>query len=173
MATSTTETSINNMIELYRNAHGRKGRDMDSIAWAYYVEYTLYAEILNAFLNCEEMSEQEIEARIRSNIDKSFDHCVTALRFYAFLLNLCSLGYLERREENVMYYKITEIGYNALRQQTFTNIALSALSNIMANASNETTIELNKRIKKLTIIMAVITGLGVIIAAIQLTLQIL
>ena len=170
-----TSASVNNIIDLYRNAHGRKGLNIDTMAWNYYVEYTIYAEILNAFSGRDVLTEKEIQEKVRSNIDKSFDRCVSALQYYSYMLKLCMFGCLERiiEDEQFIQFKITEKGHDALRQQTFASMALAALSNVMATVSNDTTIELNKRIKSLTIIMAVITGLGVLIAATQLILQIL
>lgn len=173
MATNTS-ASVNNMIDLYRNAHGRKGTNIDTMAWEYYVEYTIYAEILKSFGGRDVLTEKEIQEKVRSNIDKSFDRCVSVLQYYSYMLKLCMFGCLERIEDDeFILFKITERGQDALRQQTFASMALAALSNVMAAVSNDTTIELNKRIKSLTIIMAVITGLGVLIAATQLILQIL
>lgn len=169
-----TSASVNNMIDLYRNAHGRKGTSIDTMAWEYYVEYTIYTEILKAFGGSDVLTEKEIQEKIRSNIDKSFDRCVSVLQIYSYMLKLCMFGCLERIEDDqFIQFKITEKGHDALRQQTFASMALAALSNVMATVSNDTTIELNKRIKSLTIIMAVITGFGVLIAATQLILQIL
>lgn len=159
-------------VDYYKGTNGEKGVNIDTIAWTHYLDYTIYAEILNAFWGRETLSYADLNKYVFSRIDELCYNRLTIHQYYLYLQKLCWLGYIEKNddasiEEEKIQYRLTKSGREALQQQVFANIAQSALTNIQANIANAKTIELNKSIRLLTIIAVLIASVGFIFSIVQ------
>lgn len=124
------------------------GRSKEEIAYAYYVDTMLMAAILESFtLSTGEQEYKDINKFVFNYTDKAFMWDMPITTYFRCLARLCSLGLLELTKEDNYNpsFKITVEGILALREQTYANLAQTALFNLKTQQLNDKTLELSKR----------------------------
>ena len=124
------------------------GRSKEEIAYAYYVDTMLMAAILESFtLSTGEQEYKDINKFVFNNTDKAFMWDMPITTYFRCLARLRSMGLLELTKEDKYNpsFKITDEGILALQEQTYANLAQTALFNLKTQQLNDQTIELSKR----------------------------
>lgn len=149
------------------------GRSKDEIARGYYVETMLMAAVLESFVTSPVQEYKDISKFVFNYTDKVFIWDIPVTDYYKSLVKLCVLGLLDLSKEDKYNptFTITEEGYDALRQQTYANLAQTALFNIKTQQLNdkavdlsEQTVKLNKRMLTVAIASAVVAMISVFVA---------
>ena len=124
------------------------GRSKEEIAYAYYVDTMLMAAILESFtLSTGEQEYKDINKFVFNYTDKAFMWDMPITTYFRCLARLRSMGLLELTKEDKYNpsFKITDEGILALQEQTYANLAQTALFNLKTQQLNDQTIELSKR----------------------------
>ena len=124
------------------------GRSKEEIAYAYYVDTMLMAAILESFtLSTGEQEYKDINKFVFNYTDKAFIWDMPITTYFRCLARLRSMGLLELTKEDKYNpsFKITDEGILALQEQTYANLAQTALFNLKTQQLNDQTIELSKR----------------------------
>lgn len=124
------------------------GRSKEEIAYAYYVDTMLMAAILESFtLSTVEQEYKDINKFVFNYTDKAFMWDMPITTYFRCLARLRSMGLLELTKEDKYNpsFKITDEGILALQEQTYANLAQTALFNLKTQQLNDQTIELSKR----------------------------
>ena len=132
---------------LMNGVTAESGRSKEEIAYAYYVDTMLMAAILESFtLSTGEQEYKDINKFVFNYTDKAFMWDMPITTYFRCLARLCSLGLLELTKEDKYNpsFKITLEGILALREQTYANLAQTALFNLKTQQLNDQTIELSK-----------------------------
>lgn len=134
------------------------GRSKEEIAHSYYVETMMMAAILESFTTASEQEYKDISKFTFNYTDKAFMWDVPITDYYRCIAKLCTLELLEMTKEDKYNptFAITKEGYDALRQQTYANLAQSALFNLKTQQLNDETIELSKRSVKQNWMMLIV-----------------
>ena len=149
------------------------GRSREEITQGYYVETMLMAAILESFVMSPEQELKDISKFVFNYTDKAFIWDVPVTEFFKCLSKSCAIGLLDVTKEDKYNpsFAITDDGYIALRQQTYANLAQSALFNLKTQQLNdkavelsEQTVKLNKRMLVVAIASAVAAVVGVCVA---------
>ena len=154
--------------DYYRGPNGEMGMAMEKIAYSYYIDYSILAAILNAFWCKQTLTYADISKQVFAITDEEFRHKITIPKYQSYLLRLCWLELIKCTDEGdgdetTVRFQLTEKGKESLRQQTYANIAQSALFNIQAYRINEESLKTNNNIKRLTIMGVTIAILAIII----------
>lgn len=123
------------------------GRSKEKIAYAYYVDTMLMAAILESFtLSTGEQEYKDINKFVFNYTDKAFMWDMPITTYFRCLARLRSMGLLELTKEDKYNpsFKITDEGILALQEQTYANLAQTALFNLKTQQLNDQTIELSK-----------------------------
>ena len=115
------------------------GRSKEEIAYSYYVETMLMAAILESFTIKSEQEFKEINKFVFNYTDKAFIWDVPITSYFRCVTKLCKVGLLELRKEDKYNptFTITEDGKTTLRQQSYANLAQSALFNLKTQQLND------------------------------------
>lgn len=115
------------------------GRSKEEIAYSYYVETMLMAAILESFTTKSEQEFKEINKFVFNYTDKAFIWDVPITSYFRCVTKLCKVGLLELRKEDKYNptFTITEDGKTTLRQQSYANLAQSALFNLKTQQLND------------------------------------
>ena len=115
------------------------GRSKEEIAYSYYVETILMAAILESFTIKSEQEFKEINKFVFNYTDKAFIWDVPITSYFRCVTKLCKVGLLELRREDKYNptFTITEDGKTTLRQQSYANLAQSALFNLKTQQLND------------------------------------
>lgn len=142
------------------------GRSPEEIAKSYYEETLLLAAILESFAYNPEQEYKDINKFVFNYTDKSFIWEVSVPRYHLCLTKLTILGLIEVAKEDKYNpsFAITEEGLIALRQQTYTNLAQTALFNLQTQRLNDETLKLSKRAVKQNWMMLVVAVASAIAA---------
>lgn len=125
----------------------KSGRSKEEIAYAYYVDTMLMAAILESFtLSTGEQEYKDINKFVFNYTDKAFMWDMPITTYFRCLARLRSMGLLELTKEDKYNpsFKITDEGILALQEQTYANLAQTALFNLKTQQLNDQTIELGK-----------------------------
>lgn len=127
------------------------GRSREEIARGYYVETMLVAAILESFAMAPEQELKDISKFVFNYTDKAFIWDVPVTEFFKCLSKSCAIGLLDVTKEDKYNpsFAITDDGYIALRQQTYANLAQSALFNMKTQQLNDKAVELSEQTVKL------------------------
>lgn len=141
--------------KLYEGISSKNGREISTIARNFYQEYSILAAILEAFVILDKWHVSSLNKWVFSYVDKTFYPKMTVIQYELYLHKLCRLGLIEEIKEDEqdgknVVYRITERGLDALRQQTFSNMAQTALFNYQASIANDEALKINKKIRVLT-----------------------
>jgi len=134
------------------------GREPDDIAESFYQENMILSAILESFVSNACQDFRSITKFVFNNSDHSFIDSLPITEYYGCIAKLCVLSLLEIKEEDEMnpVFAITELGYEALRQQSFSSIAQSALFNMQARKLNEMTMTLTRQSIRLNWLMLIV-----------------
>lgn len=165
------------MLELYEHAKlyegisSKDGREINTIARNFYQEYSILAAILEAFVILDKWHVSSLNKWVFSYVDKTFYPKMTVIQYKLYIQKLCRLGLIEEIKEDEqdgkdVVYRITERGLDALRQQTFSNMAQTALFNYQASMANNEALKINKKIRLLTILAVGIAVVSLLITII-------
>lgn len=142
------------------------GRTKEEIAYSYYVETMLMSAILESFVTSSVQEYKGINKFVFNYTDKELFWDMPVTTYYKCLAKLCKVGLLELTKDDNYNpsFDITEDGLLALRQQTYSNLAQSALFNLKTQQLNDQTLELSKRAVKQNRMMLVVAVASVIVA---------
>lgn len=142
------------------------GRTKEEIAYSYYVETMLMSAILESFVTSSVQEYKGINKFVFNYTDKELFWDMPVTTYYKCLAKLCKVGLLELTKDDNYNpsFAITEDGLLALRQQTYSNLAQSALFNLKTQQLNDQTLELSKRAVKQNRMMLVVAVASVIVA---------
>ncbi len=145
------------------------GRSKEEIAKEFYSQTMLLSAILEAFVTQKELEYKDINKFVFNFTDKAFILDVSIPHYHSCLTKLCSIGLLkiEKQDKYNPTFSITKEGYTALQQQTYSNLAQSALFNLRTQQLNDQTLELNKQSVRLNKIMLAVAILSAIVAVIS------
>lgn len=154
--------------DYYKGSNGEMGVAIKKIAYSYYIDYSIYSAILNAFWGKEMLTYVDISKQVFAITDEEFRHKITIPKYQSYLLRLCWLELIKCTDEGdgdeaTVRFQLTEKGRESLRQQTYANIAQSALFNIQACRINEESLKINRNIKHLTIMGVAIAIVAILI----------
>lgn len=155
--------------KLYEGISSRSGREINVIARNFYQEYSILAAILEAFVILDKWHVSSLNKWVFSYVDKAFYPKMTVIQYELYIRKLCRLGLIEEEKGDEpngkdVVYSITERGLEALRQQTFSNMAQTALFNYQASIANDEALKTNKKIRILTILAVVIAILSMLLS---------
>lgn len=145
------------------------GRTKEEIAYSYYVETMLMSAILESFVTSSVQEYKGINMFVFNYTDKEFFWDMPVTTYYKCLAKLCTVWLLELTKEDKYNpcFAITEDGLVALRQQTYSNLAQSALFNLKTQQLNDKTLELSKRAVSQNWMMLVVAVASVIVAIVS------
>ncbi len=142
------------------------GRSKEEIAHSYYVEVMLMAAILESFITVNEQEYKDINKFVFNYTDKAFIWDVSIIECITIMKKLCAIGLLKPTNEDKYNpsFVITVEGREALRLQTYPNLAQTALFNLKTQQLNDKTLELSKRAVRQNWMMLVVAIASVIVA---------
>lgn len=145
------------------------GNTKEEIAERYYTETMLLSAILEAFVFESELEYKEINKFVFNYTDKAFIWEVSLPDYFKCLTKLCCLGLLRVVNEDKYnpVFAITEEGYVALRQQTYSNLAQTALFNLLTQRLNDKSLALNERTVRQNRMMLYVAVASAIVAVIS------
>ena len=146
------------MEPLLNGVTSESGRSKEEIAYSYYEETMLMAAILESFSINPEQEYKDINKFVFNYTDKALFGDMPITTYFRFLGRLCAIGLLEQTKEDKYNpsFAITKEGYDALRQQIYTNLAQTALFNLKTQQLNDESLELNRRAVKQNRLMLVV-----------------
>lgn len=142
------------------------GRTKEEIAYGYYVDTMLMAAILESFTMVKEQEYKDISKFVFNCTDKAFFWDMPVTTYYSCLAKLCAIGLLKLMKDDKYNpsFAITDDGVAALRQQTYANLAQTALFNLKTQQLNDKTLELSKRAVRQNWLMLVVALASVVVA---------
>ena len=148
------------------------GRTIKEIAKRFYQENLILSAILEAFVYKEKYCFSDLNKWVFNYVDNEFIWDVSIPYYNICVAKLCNIGFLkaefqDTRDSNPSI-TITDQGRDALRQQTFANLAQSSLFNYQASLSNEQSVKLNRQIKCITVVSAFVAFAALVVAVIAL-----
>ncbi|MBR6541235.1 MAG: hypothetical protein IKT74_06895 [Bacteroidales bacterium] len=145
------------------------GRTKDEIAKEYYMETMLLAAILEAFVSKQELEYKDINKFVFNYTDNAFIWDVPIPTYHKCLLKLCSIHLLKVEKEDTYNptFSITDKGYTALQQQTYTSLAQTALFNLKTQRLNDQALELSKQSVQQNRLMLIVAFFSAIVAIIS------
>lgn len=146
------------------------GRSKEEIAYSYYVETMLMAAILESFIMKSEQEFKEVNKFVFNYTDQAFIWDVPVTSYFRCLTKLCAVGLLELTKEDKYNptFAITEDGKITLRQQSYANLAQSALFNLKTQQLNDKMLLLNKRAVEQNRLMLIVAIASAIVAFVSL-----
>ena len=146
------------------------GRSKEEIAYSYYVETMLIAAILESFITKSEQEFKEINKFVFNFTDKAFIWDVPITSYFRCVTKLCLVGLIELIIEDKYNptFAITKDGKAALRQQSYANLAQSALFNLKTQQLNDEMLLLNKRAVAQNRLMLIVAIASAIVAFVSL-----
>lgn len=146
------------MEPLLNGVTSESGRSKEEIAYSYYEETMLMAAILESFSINPEQEYKDINKFVFNYTDKALFGDMPITTYFRCLGRLCAIGLLEQTKEDKYNpsFAITKEGYDALRQQIYTNLAQTALFNLKTQQLNDESLELNRRAVKQNRLMLVV-----------------
>lgn len=155
------------------------GRTKKEISKRFYQESLILSAILEAFVYKERYCFADLNKWVFDYVDNDFIWDVSIPYYNLCVAKLCNIGLLKAvfkdEDDNNPNITITVQGKEALKQQTYANLAQSALFNYQASKMNEQSVkmneqsvELNKTIKWLTATSVVVAFAALIVAVIAL-----
>lgn len=146
------------------------GRTQEEISRSYYIETMLMSATLEAFVTCGEKEYKDLCKFVFNYVDKAFIWDLPISSFHLCLAKLCSVGMLEIKEKDEYnpLFAITSEGLAALRQQTYANLAQSALFNLRTQQLNDESLKLSRRSVWQNRLMVIVAFASVVIAFISL-----
>lgn len=146
------------MEPLLNGVTSESGRSKEEIAYSYYEETMLMAAILESFSINPEQEYKDINKFVFNYTDKALFGDMPITTYFRCLGRLCAIGLLEQTKEDKYNpsFAITKEGYDALRQQIYTNLAQTALFNLKTQQLNDESLELNSRAVKQNRLMLVV-----------------
>lgn len=164
--------SLKEKMEPYQGFNINAGRPMKEIALRFYQESLILSAILEAFVYNESYSFANLNKWVFDYVDKDFMWEISVPYYNMCVAKLCNIGLLKAvfqdENDNNPNITITDKGKEALRQQTYANLAQSALFNYQAGKMNEQSVELNKSIKKLTAVSVIVSVAALLVAIVAL-----
>lgn len=164
--------SLKEKMEPYQGFNINAGRPMKEIALRFYQESLILSAILEAFVYIESYSFANLNKWVFDYVDKDFMWEVSVPYYNMCVAKLCNIGLLKAvfqdENDNNPNITITDQGKEALRQQTYANLAQSALFNYQASLSNEQSVKLNRQIKCITVVSAFVAFAALVVAVIAL-----
>lgn len=147
----------------------QSGRSKEEIAYSYYVEEMLMAAILESFITGSEQEYKDINKFVFNYTDKAFIFDIPITEYFRSVAKLCAIRLLKLTKEDKYNpsFAITKEGREALRQQTYSNLAQTALFNLKTQQLNDKTLELTKRAVRQNWMMLVVAIASTIVAIIS------
>lgn len=151
------------------------GRCKEDIAHSYYVEVMLMAAILESFITGAEQEFKDINKFVFNYTDKAFIFDVPITEYFRILAKLCTIGLLQLTKEDKYNpsFAITVEGCEALRLQTYANLAQTALFNLETQQLNDKTLELSKRSVRQNWMMLAVAIASTIVAIISIIITLM
>lgn len=145
------------------------GRSQEEIAKSYYEETMLLSAILESFVYRQEQEYRDINKFVFNYTDKAFIWDVPVTKYHLCIMKLTMLGLVNVTKEDKVNpsFAITDDGYSALRQQTYSNLAQSALFNLQSQRINDKMLGLSKNMLAVAVASAVVAIVSVVIAIIK------
>ena len=156
----------------YEGISLNSGRSVKDIAKRFYQENLILSAILEAFVYKEKYCFSDLNKWVFNYVDNDFIWDVSIPYYNMCVAKLCIIGFLKAEFQNTSdnnpSLTITGQGRDALRQQTFSNLAQSSLFNYQAGLSNEQSVKLNKQIKRITVASVLVAFAALVVAVIAL-----
>lgn len=151
------------------------GRSKEEIAHCYYVEVMLMVAILESFITVNEQEYKDINKFVFNYTDKAFIFDVPITEYLRILAKLCAIGLLKPTNEDKYNpsFAITVEGREALRLQTYANLAQTALFNLKTQQLNDKTLELSKRAVRQNWMMLAVAIASTIVAIISIIITLM
>lgn len=151
------------------------GRSQEEIAKSYYEETMLLSAILESFVYRPEQEYRDINKFVFNYTDKEFFWNVSVSKYQLCLLKLTMMGLLEVTKEDKInpLFAITGEGYSTLRQQTYSNLAQSALFNLQSQRINDKMLELSKMAVKQNKMMLAVAVASAVVAIVSVVVAII
>lgn len=145
------------------------GRSQEEIAKSYYEEVMLLSAVLESFVYKPEQEYKDINKFVFNYTDKAFIWDVSVARYHLCLGKLTIMGLINVTKEDKYNptFAITEEGYAALRQQTYSNLAQAALFNLKSQQINDKMLEFSKLAVKQNWMMLAVAIASVIVAVVS------
>ena len=145
------------------------GHSKEEIAKMYYTETMLMSAILEAFVFNSELEYKEINKFVFNFTDKGFMWDLALPDYFKCLSKLCSLELLKIVKEDKYnpVFAITDYGNSALRQQTYANLAQTALFNLLTQQLNDKSLALNERAVRQNRMMLYVAVASAVVAVIS------
>lgn len=145
------------------------GRSQEEIAKSYYEETMLLSAILESFVYRPEQEYRDINKFVFNYTDKAFIWDVPVTKYHLCIMKLTMLGLVKVTKEDKVNpsFAITDDGYYALRQQTYSNLAQSALFNLQSQRINDKMLGLSKMAVKQNRLMLAVAVASVIVAIVS------
>lgn len=123
------------------------GRTKEEIAYGYYVDTMLMAAILESFTMVKEQEYKDISKFVFNCTDKVFFWDMPVTTYYSCLAKLCAIGLLKLTKEDKYNptFVVTDEGLEAIRQQTYSNLAQAALFNLQTQRLNDKALDMSRR----------------------------
>lgn len=134
----------------------------DNISKMFYQEHFIMAGILEAFYSGDEISFKQLNESLLNYFPKEFLWNTTVVYINSIIARMIQLGFINPIKTDDKYspkFKITDLGINALQQQTFQNLASSSFFNYQTHI-------LNKRSVRMNILMLIVTIVSVLVTII-------
>lgn len=171
--------AFKNKMKPFEGINADCGRTKKEISKRFYQESLILSAILEAFVYQERYCFADLNKWVFNYVDNDFIWDVSIPYYNMCVAKLCNVGLLssefKNENDNNPYISITDQGKEALKQQTYANLAQSALFNYQASKMNELSVkmneqsvELNKTIKRLTAASVVVAFAALIVAVIAL-----
>lgn len=156
----------------YEGISLNSGRTIKEIAKRFYQENLILSAILEAFVYKEKYCFSDLNKWVFNYVDNDFIWDVSIPYYNMCMAKLCNNGLLtvefQDTSDSNPSITITDQGRDALRQQTFANLAQSSLFNYQASLSNEQSVKLNRQIKCITVVSAFVAFAALVVAVIAL-----
>ena len=123
------------------------GRSQEELAKSYYEETMLMSAILESFVYSPEQEYKDINKFVFNFTDKAFVWDVSVARYNLYLSKLVILGLVKVTEEDKYNptFVVTDEGLEAIRQQTYSNLAQAALFNLQTQRLNDKALDMSRR----------------------------
>jgi len=152
-----------------------RGRSQEEIAKSYYEETMLLSAIMESFVYRPEQEYKDINKFVFNYTVKEFFWEVSVPKYQLCLLKLTTMGLLGVTKEDKINpsFAITEDGYSALKQQTYSNLAQSALFNLQSQQINDKMLALSKMAVKQNKMMLAVAVASAVVAIVSVVVAII